>query len=165
MNTDRKVRVIHGANECFFDLAGWRVSTVRASLVDAFNISSEAISLVNGQQVAPNYVLQSNETLEFIKQRGEKSMLDADERAQLNRIESMLNQLFIKPADHGSPGRNTETLEIATFINQLRKQRLNWKEILKACRERWPNDDHVRNAEQIRATYRRFFRPSSKRSD
>jgi hypothetical protein len=159
------VTVIHGANVGVFDLAGRSVSTALASLLDAFNIPSEAISFINGQQVEPNYVLQSNETLEFVKQRGWKSMLDPDERAQLNRIEAMLNQLFIKPADHGSPGRNIETLEIATFINELRKQRFNWKEILKACRERWPNDNHVRNAEQIRATYRRFFRPSSKRSD
>ncbi len=57
--------------------------------------------------------------MEFVKQRCEKSMLDPDERAQLNRIEAMLNQFLIKPADHGSAGRNIETLEIATFINQL----------------------------------------------
>lgn len=160
-----RIKVFHGANEGVFGLAGASVSTIRLSLVDAFNISSDAISFVNGSQVEPTYKLMPNDTLEFVKKSGEKSSLDPDEKAQLDRIESMLNRLLVKPADHGSPGRSVETLEIAIHINQLRKQGLTWKEVLKACRERWPDDAHVRNVDQVRATYRRFFRPSRKRSD
>lgn len=160
-----KIRVIHGATDGVFGLAGAMVSTAFLSLVDAFNIPSDAISLVNGSQVDPTYRLMPHDTLEFVKKSGEKSSLDPDEKAQLDRIESMLNQLFVKPADHGSPGRSIETLEIASYINQLRQQGLTWKEVLKACQDRFPNDAHVTNVEQIRATYRRFFRPRRKRSD
>ncbi len=45
------VTVIHGANEGFFDLAGRRVSTALALLLDAFNIPSERSRFINGQQV------------------------------------------------------------------------------------------------------------------
>jgi hypothetical protein len=70
---DGKVKVIHGANDDTFDgLVGQKVSTVRASLVDAFNIPGDALALVNGNQVDNNYTLQQNDTLEFIKQAGVK---------------------------------------------------------------------------------------------
>jgi len=153
------VKVIHGANDDFFDLPdGTTVHNVRRNLVDAFNIPAEAISFVNGAPVEPSYRLLPNDSLEFVKRRGEKSILDPDEKAQLDRIEAMLTTLFAEPADDGSPGRSVETLEIAAFINQLRKQGMTWKEVLKACKERWPDDNHVRNVEQVRATFRRFFR-------
>ena len=68
-----KVKVIHGANDDTFDgLVGQKVSTVRASLVDAFNIPGDALALVNGNQVDNNYVLQQSDVLEFIKQAGVK---------------------------------------------------------------------------------------------
>jgi hypothetical protein len=70
---DGKVKVIHGANDDTFDgLVGQKVSTVRASLVDAFNIPGDALALVNGQQVDNTYSLQQNDVLEFIKQAGVK---------------------------------------------------------------------------------------------
>ncbi len=112
------VKIIHGPSDGVFDVAGATVSGVRLSLKDAFNISGEAWPFVNGEQVDGNYRLQGNETLEFCKQCGEKSILDPAEKAQLDRIESMLNQLIVKPADHGSPGRSIETLEIATLIKR-----------------------------------------------
>jgi len=165
LHGDSPVKVIHGANDGLFNIAGTTVSKLRASLSDVFNIPADALAFVNGEQVDPSYRLLASDTVEFVKQYGEKSILDPEEKAQLDRIESMLNRLFVKPADHGSRGRSVETLEIATLINQLRKQGLTWKEVLKACRERWPDDAHVRNVDQVRATYRRFFRPSRQRSD
>lgn len=165
LHGDSPVKVIHGANDGLFNIAGTTVATLLASLSDVFNIPADALAFVNGEQVDPSYRLLASDTVEFVKQYGEKSILDPEEKAQIDRIESMLNRLFVKPADHGSRGRSVETLEIATFINQLRKQGLTWKEVLKACRERWPDDSHVRNVDQVRATYRRFFRPSRKRSD
>lgn len=67
-----KVRVIHGANDGEFGVAGAKVATVRFSLVDAFNIPDEALAFVNGDQVDANYTLQRGETLEFVRQDGEK---------------------------------------------------------------------------------------------
>lgn len=69
-----QVKVIHGANDGTFNLAGSKVSTVRASLVDAFNIPGEAQAFVNGEQVDNNYTLQQNDTLEFVKQAGVKGL-------------------------------------------------------------------------------------------
>lgn len=65
-----RIRVVHGANDGVFGLAGTMVSTVRLSLVDAFNIPNDAQSLVNGVQVDDNYVLQSNDVLEMSFQHG-----------------------------------------------------------------------------------------------
>lgn len=71
---DAAVKVIHGANDDSFNLAGSKVSAVRASLVDAFNIPGDALSFVDGEQVDGNYVLQSSQTLEFVKQAGVKGV-------------------------------------------------------------------------------------------
>jgi hypothetical protein len=66
------VKVIHGANDGTFNLAGSKVQTVRASLVDAFNIPGDALAFVDGEQVEPNYILKESQTLEFVKQAGVK---------------------------------------------------------------------------------------------
>lgn len=68
----RNVKVIHGANDGTFDLAGSKVSGVRASLVDAFNISQDAIAFVNGQRVADSYQLRVDDVIEFVRERGVK---------------------------------------------------------------------------------------------
>ena len=156
------VKVVHGPDDDIFNLEdGTTVFHVSRNLADAFNIPVEAIAFVNGSFVESSYRLKPTDVLEFVKQHGEKSILDPEEKAQLDRIEAMLNRIFAKPADHGSPGRSVETLEIAIYINQLRGQNVSWKEVLKACRERWPDDARVRNVEQVRATFRRFFKPKA----
>lgn len=104
LHGDSPVKVIHGANDGLFDIAGTTVATLWASLSDVFNIPADALAFVNGDQVDPSYRLLSSDTVEFVKQYGEKSILDPEEKAQLDRIESMLNRLFVKPADHLSPG-------------------------------------------------------------
>ncbi|MGL4421744.1 MAG: hypothetical protein ACRCZF_13840 [Gemmataceae bacterium] len=65
----------------------------------------------------------------------------------------------VRYSKHGRrpSGRRVETLEIALHAEELRSQGRSWKEILTACRQRWPNDRRVRNAEQIRATHRRLL--------
>jgi len=68
----RSVKVIHGANDGTFDLAGSKVSSVRASLVDAFNISQDAIAFVNGHRVADSYQLRVDDVIEFVRERGVK---------------------------------------------------------------------------------------------
>lgn len=69
---DAAVKVIHGANDGSFNLSGSKVKTVRASLVDAFNIPGDALAFVDGEQVDENHVLQQNQTLEFVKPAGVK---------------------------------------------------------------------------------------------
>jgi hypothetical protein len=66
------VKVIHGANDGDFALAGSKVATVRASLVQAFNIPGDALAFVNGEQVDGTHSLQANDVLEFVKQAGVK---------------------------------------------------------------------------------------------
>jgi len=68
MNADRSgVKVIHGAND-----AGCPVFSVRLSLVDAFNIPPDALSFVNGEQVGSDYLIVAGDTLEFVRQSGDK---------------------------------------------------------------------------------------------
>ena len=67
-----EVKVIHGACDGSFNVAGSKVSAVRASLVDAFNIPGDALAFVNGEQVDNNHVLEANQVLEFVKQAGVK---------------------------------------------------------------------------------------------
>ena len=68
-----KVRVIHGANERYFDhLSGKTVGSVRKSLRDAFNIPGDASALIDGKQVSDDFILQSGHNLEFVKQAGVK---------------------------------------------------------------------------------------------
>jgi hypothetical protein len=66
------------------------------------------------------------------------------------------------PAPKRKQGRKVETREIAVYANELRKEDKTWKEVLSACKKRWPNDPRVKNADQIRATWNRFFNPKKK---
>lgn len=159
------VRIINGAWDGHFNIAGKPVSMILAALADSFSIRLKPLAFVNGSQVDMSYRLQANDHLEFTQSRGEKGILDPDEKAQLERIEAMLSRLFNDipkarkraAAATGSPGRKTETQEIAVYANELRLQRKTWKEVFSACRKRWPNDRRVRNSRQIRATWDRHF--------
>ena len=137
------VKVIHGANDDEFPIAGVTVDCVRRNLADAFNIPDEAIALVNGDFVHAAYRLLPDDTLEFVNRRGEKSILDPDERAQMDRIEAILNRIVGETAEKGLPGRRAETVEVGVFITALRKQGKTWKEVLKSCREKWPDDEET----------------------
>lgn len=93
------VKIIHGPNDDVFDLPDdSTVMSVSRNLADAFSIPDEAIAFVNGTLVGSDYRVQPKDTVEFVKRRGEKSILDPEEKAQLDRIEAMLRQLFIAPA-------------------------------------------------------------------
>jgi len=70
------VKVIHGANEGVFDLAGHTVVVVRASLEVPFNIPPDAAAFVNGEMVDERFVLVPDDTLEFVKQEGQKGLGD-----------------------------------------------------------------------------------------
>ena len=70
------VKIIHGANDGIFNIVGASVASVRASLVDAFNIPDDAVAFVNGELILADHRLEANDTLEFVKQRGCKGVGD-----------------------------------------------------------------------------------------
>ena len=69
--------------------------------------------------------------------------------------------------ENGKPKRKAKTIEIALYTHELKSQdkTKTWKEVLRACRERWPGSDHLKNVDQIRATYRRHFSSKGRRSN
>ena len=157
------VKVIHGPNDdTFDDIGGATVSAVRVALADAFNIPARVLALVNGVPVPHEHRLRPGSTLEFVQPTGMKAALDPDELALLRRIEDKLDQLLSPPARsaarRGKGGRRADTREIADYVNELRGKDMTWKAILPACREKWPNDRRVRNADQLRKTWRRHYR-------
>ena len=70
------VKIIHGANDGIFNVVGASVASVRASLVDAFNLPDDAIAFANGEQAKSDFRLRCNDTLEFMKRRGRKGVGD-----------------------------------------------------------------------------------------
>ena len=67
------VKVICGANDDYFPIAGATVGSARTNLIDAFNIPGNAVAFVNGQEIPRTHVLQGNVTLEFVPQYGRKA--------------------------------------------------------------------------------------------
>ena len=59
------VKIIHGANDGVFDVAGATVASVQASLADAFNIPLEAFAFVNRKLVPEEYRLRAQDDLVF----------------------------------------------------------------------------------------------------
>jgi hypothetical protein len=72
--TNTKVRVVHGSNEQYFDLAGKDVAYVRKNLRDVFNIPKDAAVWVNGKAVEEDFVLQAGQSCEFLKSAGVKGI-------------------------------------------------------------------------------------------
>jgi hypothetical protein len=74
---EKQIKVIHGANDDTFDgLVGRRVADVREALAEAFGIPADAASLVNGESVDGDYILKTNDVLEFIRTTGVKPRRD-----------------------------------------------------------------------------------------
>lgn len=114
----RSVKVIHGANDGTFDLAGSTVSTVRASLVDAFNVPGDALSFVNGDLVPASYRLAGNDTLEFVRKRGTKGA-----GKKKNLTEQDLNEMGFAvagdeavPIEDGIPNSSWATTRLEAYV-------------------------------------------------
>jgi hypothetical protein len=60
-----------------------------------------------------------------------------------------------EPAPKGRPGRRNTTADIAVVANDLKAQGKTWKEILAACKSRFPG--RVRTLEQVRTIWRRRY--------
>lgn len=69
---NRAVRVIHGANDGVFDVAGYPLARLRSSLANAFNIPPEAIAFVNGRRVPKSYEPVADDVIEFVREQGVK---------------------------------------------------------------------------------------------
>ena len=67
-----QVKVIYGVHALEANLAGRTVQSVREALTQALNISPQAVTLVNGQEVEASHVLSPGELLEFVRYAGEK---------------------------------------------------------------------------------------------
>ena len=72
-NVASKIRVVHGANEQYFDnLEGKTVGQVKKSLREVFNIPSDAEALIGNKSVGDDFVLEGGMNLEFFKEAGVK---------------------------------------------------------------------------------------------
>lgn len=67
-----KVRVVHGANEGYFDLQGKNVGSARKSLREVFNIPGDADAFIKDKTVGDDFVLEGGQVLEFSKDAGTK---------------------------------------------------------------------------------------------
>jgi len=67
-----KVRVVHGANAGYFELAGKTVGQAKKQLRDVMNIPSDAGASIGPLDVDDDTVLESGMSLEFTKNAGQK---------------------------------------------------------------------------------------------
>lgn len=74
-NATKKIRVVHGANQDYFDIEGKTVGAVRKSLREVFNIPGDAEALIAGKAVGDDFVLEGGQSLEFVKESGVKGIL------------------------------------------------------------------------------------------
>ena len=70
--TTESVHISCGASSGNFPVVGKTVGQVADFLKEVLNIDEDAISIVNGNEVDEDYVLQRGETLEFLKKAGRK---------------------------------------------------------------------------------------------
>ena len=91
---DHSVTVIHGPNDGIFDLAGSTVAVVQRTLVDAFNLRSDAIAFVNGEEVESTFTLSAGDRLEFVYRTGTKGLGD------LLTPEDLMSRWRISPEEY-----------------------------------------------------------------
>jgi len=68
-----KIRVISGANQKYIDnLVGKDVGYVRKRLKEQFNIAGDAVAFVSGKEVSDDFILESGQSLQFMREAGDK---------------------------------------------------------------------------------------------
>ena len=72
LQTQDKVRVLHGVHTLEANLAGRTVADVRQALRQALNISPQAVAIVDGREVEEGFILLAGQQLEFVRLAGEK---------------------------------------------------------------------------------------------
>lgn len=69
------VRIVHGANEGRFEVAGKTVRSIAKSLRNAFNIPEGAQSFIGGTEVSGDHIVADGDTVEFVHTFGRKGGL------------------------------------------------------------------------------------------
>lgn len=70
------IRTICGANTQDLEgVAGKTLGEIKSQLADVLNIPSPVQSMLNGQTVPDDYVLQEGDVIEMVKPAGEKGKL------------------------------------------------------------------------------------------
>jgi hypothetical protein len=73
-NRRHAVTIIHGAQECRYEIAGRTIEYVRMALGTIFNIPKHAVAFVNGVPTTEEYILQPGDSVHFIHARGSKGL-------------------------------------------------------------------------------------------
>ena len=115
------VKVIHGACDGSFNVAGSKVGAVRSSLVDAFNIPKDAIAFVDGNQVEMSHTLQGGSCLEFCKQAGTKGIVrmftEARIRCDYEGIPKQLVDAMFKSLPRAAINDDGEQVWLEPFVD------------------------------------------------
>jgi hypothetical protein len=70
----KDVEVLFGSESQTLQLSGHSVQDTRDTLKHVLNIPNDAQARVNGNLVDGSYILQENDTLEFVKVSGQKGL-------------------------------------------------------------------------------------------
>ena len=93
--------------------------------------------------------------IDDVETMAESVGLEAEDLLLLNTHVSLPSEELSAPP--GRPGRKKTTRDIALFAHKWRLRGMTWKEIFDDWKRLYPNDDRVKNAEQIREAHRRYF--------
>ena len=122
-----EVKVIHGACDGSFNVAGSTVGAVRRSLKDAFNIPKDAITFVGGNQVEMSYRLQGGSCLEFCKQAGIKGKVEMLTQEQIHNeyvsIPKEILEAMFKSFPHDDINKDGKPIWLESSVDAwIRKQ-------------------------------------------
>ena len=152
-------KLIYGATFLQLNVAGYTVEQIAIANAEHLNLDPRAVAYVNGVKVASDHIVQSGQLIEWIRERGSKGALSKDDKLWINQkfedIETRIEQITAKPKD-GLPGRKQVMTEVAIFAKRQRDDGLTWKEVFVACRDNFPEDDRVKNLDQIRKAVARL---------
>jgi hypothetical protein len=72
VGTERDVQLIYGASVQTLPLVGLRIAEIRPIVQTILRVHPSSPALVNGRPVRPDYVVTSDDVLEFVHHAGEK---------------------------------------------------------------------------------------------
>ena len=124
----KKVRVVHGANEQYFDnLEGKTVGMIRKGLREVFNIPGDAEALVAGKKVGDDFVLEGGQNLEFVKEAGVKGKIKVDHHARIEQAAYYLWEKAGKP--HGKDKQFYYSAEIEYWDELARQEKAHYADL------------------------------------
>jgi hypothetical protein len=79
VSADCQITVMSGSASREFPLGNQTVGTIRQLLKGILNIADHAVALVNGQEVAEEYVVKAHDRVEFVRRAGSKGASSSDD--------------------------------------------------------------------------------------